>query len=56
MLSFVTERNVKFTTEACIKGKNHDEQQAIRLITQERRDNLPTDFNKKDFKDVAEDK
>ena len=48
------ERNVKYTTESCIKGKDHDEQQAIRLITQERRDKLPTDFNKKDFKDDAE--
>ena len=45
------ERNVKYTTESCIKGKDHDEQQAIRLITKERRDKLPTDFNKKDFKD-----
>ena len=56
MLSFVTERNVKFTTEACIKGKNHDEQQAIRLITQARSDKIPTGFSKKDFKDDVEDK
>ena len=48
---FLTERNVKFTTESCIKGKDHDEQQAIRLITQERRDRLPTDFNRGDFID-----
>ena len=46
---FFTERSVKYTTESCVKGKDHDEQQAMILHKKERRAKIPTNPKKSDF-------
>ena len=45
------ERAVKHTTIASSKGRNHDEIQSYILHTRERLEKVPTDFNKRHFKD-----
>ena len=45
---YLTERSVKYTTESCVKGKDHDEQQAMILHKKEVRGKIST-FKKGEF-------